>query len=46
MIALKNWLAAAVMALLIAASWQLDGPSDTEAAQMTADAVAALGVTK
>ena len=40
---LKNWLSAAVMALLIAASWQLDGPSDTEAAQMTADAVTALG---
>ena len=43
---LKNWLAAAVMALLIAASWQLDGPSDTAAAQLTADAVSDLGASK
>lgn len=43
---LKNWLAAAVMALLIAASWQLDGPSDTETAQLTADAITQLGEVK
>lgn len=31
-----HWLTASAIALLLAASWQLDGPSDTDAAQASA----------
>ncbi len=39
---LLRWLAAGLMALALAASMLLDGPSETQAAQDVADEVAAL----
>lgn len=39
---LYAWIAAGLMALVLAASMMLDGPSETQAAQDVADEVAAL----
>jgi hypothetical protein len=37
---LQNWTIAAVMALVISVSWQLDGPSEIEVMQAVAEKVA------